>query len=125
MVGQSPVQADRLIEAVRFYRRIGFFEQFGALRDDELSETLNDAYRTKSLGHRDLRQVGELLDLALLGLDQGRVWSRDLEDDVFPGEDAYVRILSEWAAISRGAFLPDSSLSGGSGRKVRSRCRSA
>lgn len=30
-----------------------------------------------------------------------------MESDVFRGDDAYVRILNEWAAISRGTFRPE------------------
>lgn len=44
-------------------------------------------------------------DSAVLALDAGRVWWRDLEC-VYPGEQAYVQVLLEWSAISRGAFDP-------------------
>jgi hypothetical protein len=104
-IGSSKV--DRLLGAVHFYRQIGFFEQFGRVSDDQLAEQLNESYREKTYGRRDLRQARDLLDLGLLSLDRARVWWHDMEDDVFPGNNAYVRVLTDWAAISRGAFLPE------------------
>jgi hypothetical protein len=80
-IGSSKV--DRLLEAVHFYRQIGFFEQFRRVSDDQPAEQLNESYCAKTYGRRDLRQAHDLLDLALLSLDRARIWWHDPEDDVF------------------------------------------
>ena len=48
--------------------------------------------------------ASEVYELALLSIDEDRVWWRDLEHEVLMGENIYERIFSEWSRISRGAF---------------------
>jgi N-acetylneuraminic acid mutarotase len=92
------------LDLVRLYRELGFFADKSGLSDDELTDHLNAQYR--SVFHKDFEPAESLADLALLSLDKERLWWADLEDDVFPGRNAYVEILQEWAAISRGALQP-------------------
>jgi hypothetical protein len=93
-----------LLERVRLFRELGFFADAAGQFDEEVVASLDGRYRAVMTGEPDFS--GPLGDQVLLGLDQDRVWWEDLESDVFPGQDAYVRIFAEWARISRGAFLP-------------------
>ncbi len=93
-----------LLEAVRYFRQLGFFEHY-AQSDDELAEI--EERRLQEEWGDDWDPLVEHPDLFLLAHDSRRVWWMDMEADVFPGNNAYVRSLSEWGAISRGAFQPE------------------
>jgi len=97
-----------LVASVRYFQTLDFYGEHLDLRDDTLVAAITEAVRRHWDGPlppegvaRDT-QVGDMI--LLLG-DRRRVWWRDLEG-VFAGEDAYVTTLTEWAAISRGAFAP-------------------
>lgn len=103
----TSTEGDDLLRAVQLYRSLGFFDSFRELTNEDLAERLVDAYRAKTRGRGDLRRPSELRDLSLLALDTSRTWWEDMESDVFRGNEAYVRILNQWAAISRGNFRPE------------------
>lgn len=85
------------MEAVHYYRQMGFFEKFSNLSDEELVNKLRevDEFSMKS---------GE--DLDLLSIDKDRVWWEDMEADVFAENKVYVDTLKGWSRIARGAFKP-------------------
>jgi hypothetical protein len=95
---------DWTVNSVRYFRDLGFFEEHGELSEDALAARIEV---------RHLAQWGTLFDpadpladLQLLQYDPERIWWKDTEADVCPGNNVYVRVLEEWARISRGYFLP-------------------
>jgi len=93
-----------LLKAVRFYREIGFFSEFGDLTEDKLASKLNSHYR-KRMG-RSLDPSGRIPDLTLLEFDKSRLWLSDLECDVMSGNDVYVEVIKRLGETSRGSFNP-------------------
>jgi hypothetical protein len=97
------------LDAVRLFRAMGFFSRYSQLTDEEMAARVyGDVCRDwdepfPSAAERD----PQLADMYLLATDKERVWQADLEC-VYPGEHAYVRFLEGLAAISRGAFTPQS-----------------
>ncbi|TMC13424.1 MAG: hypothetical protein E6J41_00545 [Chloroflexi bacterium] len=97
-----------LLAALRTYRAAGFFADRSAMSDAELAELLQDEHEdewAERLGPDP--NVPVLAEVRVLAYDRVRTWWQDLEADVAPGNDIYVRVLNEWAAISGGAFRPD------------------
>lgn len=114
-----------LLEALRFYRPLGFFADRAPFSDQDLAEQL-EAEHASALGlGNDLSPLvgpgpkhsvagdwdegifGEAHpEVVLLALDTSRVWWQDLEWDFVAGSDDFVRLLEQWSAISRGAFVP-------------------
>jgi hypothetical protein len=97
-----------LITSVRYFQTFGFYADHLNLTDDALVDAIREAVHRHWDGPlppetvaRDTHQA----DMVLLLGDESRVWWRDLEG-VFASEKAYVTTLTEWAAISRGAFAP-------------------
>ncbi|MBN1492286.1 MAG: hypothetical protein JXA69_20400 [Phycisphaerae bacterium] len=93
-----------LVKAASFYRRLGFFEQFADLTDDELATRLDSEYR-KEAGE-SLDPAKPVAELELLELDKMRVWLSGLECDVCQGNDVYADIVMRLGEISRGHFSP-------------------
>ena len=98
-----------LIASARYFQTLSFYVEYLDLPDDAVLDEIREAVRWHWDGPlppdeaaRDL----QLADMVLLLGDRRRVWWRDLEG-VFASEDAYVTTLTEWAAISRGAFAPE------------------
>lgn len=91
-------------DSIHYFRTLGFFEQYRHMSEDALASYIR---------HRIGVDEGEVCDpsdwredLLLLSCDHDRVWRKDLEADVARGANAYVRVLQEWARISRGMFRP-------------------
>lgn len=112
-----------MVEAVRYYRGVGFFSQYGALSDEALAEQAEAAVEdewgdTFTMGQAGPVVVDEWGDtfrlpdhvpfaqLTLLRADATRVWWEDTEADVCATNQVYVETLRAWAGISRGAFSP-------------------
>jgi hypothetical protein len=96
-----------LVAALRTYRAAGFFADRADLSDAALAELLQEEHEeewAERLGPDPDMPV--LAEVRLLAYDRARTWWQDLEADVLPGNDEYVRVLNEWAAISGGAFHP-------------------
>ena len=93
-----------LLERVRYYRGLGFFRQYSDLADKELAQRLKAAQRAKA--GSPLAPGDPLADLHLLGHDGDRVWQKRVQDIIGAERQAYARMLSDWADISRGAFSP-------------------
>ncbi|HWB12672.1 MAG TPA: hypothetical protein VG826_25830 [Pirellulales bacterium] len=97
-------QAPALIERLSFFRRMGFFAEFGDRPDGdvarELYELQMEKWGTGFIGE------GPMADLELLAWDRKRVWWEDTEADIGPGNRVYESVLRQWAKISRGAFEP-------------------
>lgn len=55
-------------------------------------------------GWGDVAANDDLAELMVAAGDSTRVWWRDTEADVGPGAGVYAELVSEWAAISRGAL---------------------
>jgi hypothetical protein len=97
-----------LIASARYFQGLGFYMQYLDLPDDALLYAIRQAVRwhwDEPLPPEEVSHDLQLADMVLLLGDQSRVWWRDLEG-VFVGEDFYVTSLTEWSAISRGAFSP-------------------
>jgi hypothetical protein len=95
-----------LITSARYFQGLGFYMEYLHLPDDALLYAIQEAVRWDWDGPLPPEEVSrdlQLADMVLLLGDQSRVWWRDLEG-VFAGEEFYVTSLTEWAAISRGAF---------------------
>lgn len=88
----------------RFWRGLGFFEKMKDLSDPEF------AGRLQEMAGKDIavpfNKRDEYTEISILMLDPDRFWFEDTEADVCMENKVYVRILSEWAKISRGAFNP-------------------
>lgn len=104
---------DRIADAVKYYRELGFF-----LSDSADLAGLQKNVRSWFEEHYEWDEKdewfpfnpdspnNEFADLYVLEYDKDRVWLEDTEMDVFAGNEAYVDTLNRWAAISRGAFQP-------------------
>lgn len=92
-----------LREFLRFFRPMGFYEEFADLTDEELGKKLLDSYRTE---FGEIDPDDEYADLYLLKEDTNRVWWEDTEADVCDGNEVYVETLRRWHEISRGTFNP-------------------
>jgi hypothetical protein len=98
-----------LITSIRYFQTLGFYTEYLDLADDGLPDAIGEAvlwHWDGPLPPGEVARDVQLADMILLLGDRRRVWWRDLEG-VFAGEDAYVTTLTEWAAISRGAFAPE------------------
>ena len=98
-----------LVASARHFRTLGFYMEHLDLPDDALLDAIRKAVRwhwDEPLPPEEVAHDVQLADMVLLLGDQSRVWWRDLEG-VYAGEDFYVRALTEWATISRGAFAPE------------------
>ncbi len=84
-------------------RRIGLFADRAALSDAALGAEIETAIAD---AWGDQVPDEPLLELLVAEQDVTRVWWRDLEADVGPGNGVYKSTLEEWAAISAGAFAP-------------------
>jgi hypothetical protein len=100
------VPAEKLVEAVHFYRGLGFFSQYSDLPDTEAAKRLNAIYRSDALRKQDLDMSGDLDNLVLLSLDEDRVWWEDAEANMIDGDNFYVAMTQTLGRISRGAFQP-------------------
>jgi hypothetical protein len=115
--------ANWILEAVRYYRRLGFFSQYSDLSDEALAEQLEALVEGEwaerfTASQSELRiedEWSEMLrspddvpyaDLTLLRTDGTRVWWEDTEADVCAANRVYTETLRAWAGISRGAFSP-------------------
>ena len=86
-------------------REVGLFSGQAAMSDAELGEYL-ESELSEEWG--EIADDDPLIELFIAALDRDRAWWRDLEADVVDGNDVYVAVLQEWAAISRGSFTPES-----------------
>lgn len=100
----TPDRQSWLVEAVRFYRQMEFFREQENLSDEQLATHL-DAEYARRFG-RPFPHTGERSDIGLVSFDTSRIWWKDGEGDINPGDDVYVSTLQEWGNISRGSFLP-------------------
>lgn len=103
---------ERLMDAVRYYRSLGFFKQYAELSDQELFQQFDKQLKADwnegtdpfspnlDYGYEDFA------DLYLLAYDTERVWLEDTEADVGPGNEVYIETLKQWAEISGGVFNP-------------------
>lgn len=90
------------LEAVGYFRKMGFFADYQDLPDEALAAKIQELHE-KTWG-TPLDPKHPLFDQYILLWDKKRVWCKPVE--VAMGNDAYVNTLKEWAAISRGAFDP-------------------
>jgi hypothetical protein len=95
---------DSMVQSVHYFRELGFFKRYEFASDAELTEELKDRGWQISVvfGVTDVAQN----DVSLLTMDDGVIWYKDTEADAVMGHEAYVTLLFELSAISRGAFLP-------------------
>ncbi|HEU5088271.1 MAG TPA: hypothetical protein VFT99_12525 [Roseiflexaceae bacterium] len=93
------------LESIRYLRELEFFADWQARSDAAILASIREWYGDEYDAIRpQMRSVAEA-DQMLLWPDRQRAWGRDLEG-VYPGENSYVSALTEWAAVSRGAFTP-------------------
>jgi hypothetical protein len=94
-----------LVETVRYFRGLDFFAAERLLSDEQLVRKVEAAHRANWDEPLDPAAGAQLADMYVVATDPTRIWWRDIEC-VYQGANAYVEILGEWAAISRGAFFP-------------------
>jgi hypothetical protein len=94
-----------LLESVHVYRQVGLFEEDANLSDAALAQKLSRRYAREH--ERPFNPSDDWAELYLLALDENRFWWTDLEADVCRENNVYVRVLQEWARISRGSFSPE------------------
>ncbi len=90
-------------------RKIGFFENFSSLTDEEVFDTLHQQrinHYTKIFG-RHYDPGMNLSDYEILMLDNKRVVSGDYEADVGKDNDVYIAILETFSRASGGLFNPE------------------
>jgi hypothetical protein len=112
-----------IVEAVRYYRGLGFFSEHAALSDEALAQHVEsliedewgETFTADQSGPMVVDEWGDTLtspenvrfaELTLLRADSARVWWEDTEADVCAANQVYVETLRAWAGISRGAFSP-------------------
>jgi hypothetical protein len=96
-----------ILEAVRYFRPLGFFQEFASQSDEELTATLERMYtHNGTLPWEYDPSSNPLAELALVSYDKQRVWWKDSEADVCEENRVYARTLQEWARISPGEFEP-------------------
>jgi len=93
-----------LVEALRFFKELGFFREYSEFSLDELADKLEQ--KQEEEWGETFDPADRLSDLDLLRWDSERVWWRDTEADVCEENKVYENTLREWSAISRGSFLP-------------------
>jgi hypothetical protein len=96
---------DTLAERAAALRSLGLFEDREDLSDAALAASI-EADVVAMWG--DVPPEALIAELAVAATDVHRVWWRDLEADVSDGNQVYAATIEEWAAISEGAFAPQS-----------------
>lgn len=94
---------DWILESVKYFRSLGFFEQLKNLTDQQLARKIKSRILKEDAS---FDPKGEFSDIYLLEWDNKRVWFQDLEADVDEYNKVYTKTLKRWAEISRGAFTP-------------------
>lgn len=89
--------SDWIKEAVLYFRKLGFYQEYSNLSDDELVRKIKDAceYIGDEFFHN--HQL-----VTLLAEDKSRTWTDNGEDFI----QDYVKILNKWGEISYGNFVP-------------------
>lgn len=98
-----------VIQTIKYYRKINFFENYSALSDEELANTLKRlCLKEEYITGGSFEGRG---DYEILRLDKNRILEVSLDalygDDL--GEYSFeyaVKTLQSWANISRGTFQP-------------------
>lgn len=92
---------EQVVEVINFFSRISFFsrerEEFNLV--DSLVEKI---YKDNLIEKPEGFFFG---DIDVLKWDESRVWWRDLEADVCPGNSIYVSVLEKLSSISRNQFI--------------------
>ena len=129
-MARNKAQQDELIDAVRYYRELGFFQHrqdqgtridgggqlgfaqvphdlllasYGLMTDSQVADTISSHCWKERGKDLDLGAPGG--SVQLVEYDPYRVWRFDTESSG-PGEDAYVDAIHALGRISRGAFVP-------------------
>ncbi len=103
----NSVSQQTILEAVRYFRSLGFFQEFTSQSDEELAITFEQMYTHNGTLPREYDPSSNpLAELTLLSYDKQRVWWKDSEADVCEENRVYARTLQEWGRISRGEFEP-------------------
>ncbi|NQX61181.1 stalk domain-containing protein [Paenibacillus qinlingensis] len=99
---------ERLLEAARYYRKLGFFESVKGLTSQEFDNKMLELEKkfTDWNPFDSSKYYNDLAELSLLIADEDRVWVEDWDLDVSKGKNAYLTTLEQWSKISRGAFQP-------------------
>lgn len=92
------------IRTVAALRSLGFFTGWDG--DDAMVAARLEEDRRRSTGAGFEPGEGVWSELELAAGDHARVWWADTEADVQAGAKVYERVIRQWAAISRGIFLP-------------------
>lgn len=103
-----------LLDFLRFYTELGFFEEHLHLSNEELADLLMQIMAPQGL---DLNQECHREDYLILGYDRKRVWVVAFDSfdsfnfhhakDIGYGGQLHEEIVNSWANISRGLFSPE------------------
>lgn len=91
----------QVAEVVNFFARLGFFSNEQEEHTDLINSLVEKIYRD------NLDPTSEdffLGDIDVLKWDESRVWWRDIEADVCPGNNTYVSAFEKLSSISRNEF---------------------
>jgi hypothetical protein len=94
-----------LISFIRYFRPLGFYREYQALSESELTEKLAELW-TAEVGF-EFDSADPYIDLFLLQWDFDRVWWQDVEADVCVDNEVYTAMIERFSRISRGAFLAE------------------
>lgn len=93
---------ENLIEIISYYRPFGFLENLSGIPIEEAVEKLQSR-----LGPSFEPGWPKWETDSLAIFDENRFWFSDLESDVCEGNEVYLKVVQEWADISRGVFKPE------------------
>ncbi len=99
-------EAPEITATVAELLRIGWFADRPDRDPAPLAREIDAAYRDEYGNGID--PADRFSDLLVASRDPSRVWWQDLEADVASGNDVYAATVADWAAISVGAFRPES-----------------
>lgn len=100
----TTVVDQNITQSVAYFRSLGFFADRSNEADKDVAAELFDSHMSK--WGTGFSEQAWLADLELLAGDPLRVWWKDTEADVGPGNRVYMRTIKDFSHISRGMFSP-------------------
>lgn len=112
-----------MVSSLKFYIDNGFYESLKDLSTEKLldsilrwrcayllDQTITEAAIVSNprtwIYKREFSPIHQNAEIHLVRYDKNRVWWEQYEYDIIEGNQGYVKLLTEWSKISRGAFSP-------------------